>query len=296
MNWDIGEVFSLGTQGVGMLTSALGAFGQAKTAKINAQAQYQHNQYLSERQYAIDLFNAKRAHQQSVYEAEQLGLQGLITQQQLRHQEQMSARNAERERLNLQHQADMARINAGFANADRVAARREGEHAAARYSLAAGNARASMRANMAGRGLVIGEGSTQDLLDSADLMKQIDMDTIQRNAIAEAFGHEVRGTDFLNQAASMAASKESVMGQYYGADTVRTQYSADPDMSQYVMRQPVYDQSGTINPGLHAVNSLMGNASAFASNWYESYKRNNPLNRHVYDRNTGGRMALQSAI
>ena len=84
MNWDTGEYLSLGTQALGHLFSALGARGQAKTAKLNAQLQYQADKYNSERQYQIDLFTGRRTHRLGQYEAESLSMQGRIKQAQLR--------------------------------------------------------------------------------------------------------------------------------------------------------------------------------------------------------------------
>lgn len=277
MNWDTGEYLSLGTQALGHLFTALGARGQAKTAKLNAQLQYQADKFNSERQYQIDLFTGRRAHQLGQYEAESLSMQGRIKQAQLRHQEAMSEMEAQRERMNLQHQADMARINANFARLGKTAARAAGDHASARYSLQAGNTKASMRAGLAANGVVLDEGSTQELMDTADLTRGIDMQTIENNAIFEAFGYENKAQDLMGQAAIAEANKASVMGQYYGADAVRTDYkNYTLDGSRYASRTPVFDHSQFIKPNLYFANSLMGSASDFAANWYASYKRNNP--------------------
>lgn len=44
---NMGEIIGLYGGLAGDLTSAFGAYGQAKMAKLNAQAEYQHQSYLS---------------------------------------------------------------------------------------------------------------------------------------------------------------------------------------------------------------------------------------------------------
>ena len=112
---------------------------------------------------------------------------------------------------------------------------------------------------------------------TADLTRGIDMQTIENNAIFEAFGYENKAQDLMGRAAIAEANKAGVMGQYYGADAVRTDcknYTLDG--SRYAGRTPVFDHSRSIKPNLYFMNSLMGSASDFAANWYASYKRNNP--------------------
>ena len=75
-----GELFGLYGGLFEDLTSALGAFGQAKMAKLNAQMQYAHDNYMSERNYLTDLYSAKLSHQRSVQEAQMLSLQGQAQQ------------------------------------------------------------------------------------------------------------------------------------------------------------------------------------------------------------------------
>lgn len=268
-----GELMGLYGGLIGNLTSAVGAYGQAKMAKLNAQAEYQHQSYLSEFNYLNDLFAAKRAHQAGVFEAETLSLQGQAEKARLAHMEAMSEANAKRERLNLQHQANMARVNANFALLGKTMARHAGDHAIARYSLQAGNAMASQRAALAANGVVMSEGSAQELQDTAAMITAIDIQTIRNNAINEAFGHESRAQDLLSQAALAEANMHTVQGQYYGSAGVRTEYAAPADMSQYVMKQPVFNQAQMINPGMTLASSLIGAASNFHQRWDSVYNK-----------------------
>ena len=270
---NMGEIIGLYGGLAGDLTFAFGAYGQTKMAKLNAQAEYQHQSYLSEFNYLNDLFAAKRAHQAGVFEAETLSLQGRAEQSRLAHMEAMSEQNARRERLNLQHQANMARVNANFALLGKTMARHAGDHAIARYSLQAGNVMASQRAALAANGVVMNEGSAQELQDTAAMITAIDIQTIRNNAINEAFGHENRATDLLSQAALAEANMHTVHGQYYASAGVRTEYTAPADMSRYVRKQPVFNQAQMINPGMTLATSLIGAAGNFHQRWDSVYNK-----------------------
>ena len=257
----------------GDLFSALGAWGASKTAKLNAQAEVFANRHNSEMAYLADLYNARMSHAQGVYDAHMMGLQGQGEKAALEHQEAMSALNAQRERLNLQQQADMARISAKRQLLSGKAARHAGDHEIARYTLRAGNQEATQRAALAANGVVMDEGSAQELQDSAALMRAVDVQTLRNNAINEAFGHESAAADLFSQAAMAEANRHAVMGQYYGSKGVRTQYSAPRDMSEFVTRQYVHDHSRAIRPQSALFNSLIGAAGNFDARWNSIYNK-----------------------
>lgn len=269
-------------------STALGMFNSWSQARLN-DLQYRHQQHMGnararldnqyaawqgERQYRQDLHSARRAWQQGRYEAENLSLQGQANRAWAAHREAMSEANAQRERMNLQHQADIARVNANLALLGKTAARAAGDQAIARHSLQAGNARASARAGLAANGVVLDEGSTQELMDSADLMRRVDMQTLENNAIFEAFGHERHAQDLLNQAAMLEANKAGVHGQYYGSHGIRTHYGAPMDLSPYVGRSPVATApempvyKSPYRPWTAAARTLLGGAADFAKAWY----------------------------
>ncbi|WP_454994425.1 hypothetical protein [Cardiobacterium hominis] len=282
------DSFGLGMQGLGYLTSALGAYGQAKTDRLNFRHQQimgnwqtrlnnAYNQYQSDRQYMADQFAAKRDYLLGSYEAEALSMQGRYDRAALEHQEAMSGINAQIQRNNLQHQADIARVNANLANFAKTSARYAGDHAIAQYSLRAGNQKAQARAALAANGVVLDEGSAQELMDSADLMRHIDIDTLKQNALNEAFGHETQMLNQLAQAGMAEANKATIHGEYYGSRGVRTQYNAPMDMSPYVGRQyvtptpenPVYNSG--VSPLGAAFGSLISGAGQFAQSWYNTF-------------------------
>ena len=236
-----------------------------------------YNQYQSDRQYMADQFAAKREYLLGSYEAEALSQQGRYDRAALEHQEAMSGINAQIQRNNLQHQADIARVNANLANFAKTSARHAGDHAIAQYSLRAGNQKAQARAALAASGVVLDEGSAQELMDSADLMRHIDIDTLKQNALNEAFGHETQMLNQLAQAGMAEANKATIHGEYYGSRGVRTQYNAPMDMSPYVGRQyvtptpenPVYNSG--VSPLGAAFGSLISGAGQFAQSWYSTF-------------------------
>lgn len=280
--------WGLGLQGLGYATSILGAYGQAKTDRLNFRHQQEmsnwqtrlnnaYNQYQSDRQYMADRFAAKREYLLGSYEAEAMSQQGRYDQDALRHREAMSGINAQIQRGNLQHAADIARVNANLANYAKTSARHAGDHAIAQYSLRAGNQKSAARAALAANGVVLDEGSAQELMDSADLMRAIDIDTLKQNALNEAFGHESQMLNQLAQAGMAEANKATIHGEYYGSRGVRTQYGAPMDMTDYVGRQyvtptpenPIY-KSG-VSPLSAAFGSLISGAGQFAQSWYNTF-------------------------
>lgn len=270
------EIFGATLGSIGEISSLMGAYGQAKTAKLNARHQYMMDSINADKQYLADLFAAKSAHKQSVYEAEMMSLQGQAEQASLAHREMMSALNAQRERLNLQHQADMARLSARGQLLAGAGARAKGDHEIARYTRQAGNAEAAQRAALAANGVVLDEGSARELQDGAALMREIDVQTLKHNAINEAMGYQNRAQELMSHAAMREANQHGIMGEYFGSDAVRTQFTPRADMSRYVTRQSVYDQSSAISPTATLFTSLLGAGRNIYAQW-DSVLNKKPL-------------------
>lgn len=261
------QLYGLGMSTIGDISALLGSYGQAKTAKMNARHQYAIDSINADRQYMADLYAAKAAHKQSVYEAEMLSLQGEADKAALAHREVISAINARRERANLQHRADMARLSGKGQLLSGKYARFKGDHEIARYTLAAGNREATQRAALAANGVVLDEGSARELQDSAALMREADVQTLKHNAINEAMGYQNRAQELMSHAAMDEANQHGIMGEYYGADAVRTRYTPREDMSRFVTRQSVYDQPRAIKPGMTLFTSILGAGRNIHARW-----------------------------
>ena len=261
------ELFGATLGTVGEISGLLGAYGHAKTEKMNARHQFMMDSVNADKQYLADLFAAKSAHKQSVYEAEMMSLQGQVEKAALAHREMMSNLNAQRERLNLQHQADMARLSAKGQLLAGVGERAKGDHEIARYTRRAGNQEAAQRAALAASGIVMDEGSAREIQDGAALIRENDVLTLKHNAINAAMGYQNRAQELMGHAAMAEANRHAVMGEYYGSDAVRTHYTPREDMSRFVTRQSVYDQSRAIKPAATLFTSMLGAGRNIHAQW-----------------------------
>jgi hypothetical protein len=140
--------------------------------------------------------------------------------------------DAQSRRSRMAFQARMADLNSQLEEKSAQAALRQGEMQAGALSLKAGQIKSSQRARLAANGVDLGVGSAAEQLATTDVMKEIDMNTIQSNALATAWGHRIQATNFDNEALMARA----------GADS--------------------------ISPGMSAATSLLGSAGHVASYWY----------------------------
>lgn len=140
---------------------------------------------------------------------------------------------------NLKFQANMAKINA---NIDELAAENEllkGQREIGAITMGAGKLKSSQRAAMAANGVDLGVGSAAELQASTDLMKEIDKNTAQSNALHSAWGYRMQA---VNQKNSALMANASASG---------------------------------ISPWGAAFSSLLGSAGSVAQSWYR-YNSNAP--------------------
>ena len=101
--------------------------------------------------------------------------------------------SAKSHKSNLRHQARMAQINAQIAElgAKQELARGQAEYG--RHTLAAGHLRSAQRVAAAANGLALNEGSAAEMLAATDVMKELDAQTIEENALRNAWGYRSQG-------------------------------------------------------------------------------------------------------
>jgi hypothetical protein len=145
-------------------------------------------------------------------------LSGIDQRSSLRSQAAMAALNAEQ-----YEKAAQAQLNAGNVQASQVSAR-------------AGQIKSSQRASMAANGIDVGQGSAAEVQASTDIQKEIDMNQIQSNAIAHAFGYRIHETDFQNEA---------------------------------IMKK---GQADGVSPVANGLTTLIGGAGGVAKSWYQMDK------------------------
>lgn len=150
-----------------------------------------------------------------------------------------SARYQDRSQaLTLDYQADIASINARSSEYAAQSKLEAGKSQIANMTMAAGQAKASATATMAAHGIRLGVGSAADISASQDIVKDINMYTIDADATRAAAADRTQSTNFQNQALMDHTSAENM------------RRSAD-----------------SISPFSAVTSSLLTSASSVASQW-----------------------------
>lgn len=136
----------------------------------------------------------------------------------------------------LKFQSDIAGINARIAELGAQQELFKGQQQVGALTMKAGQVKSSQRAAMAANGIDLGEGNAAEVQASTDIMKEIDANTLQANAVRSAWGYKTQAVNFQNDALMKRA----------GADS--------------------------ISPGMAAAGSLLGSAGTVASSWYSLNK------------------------
>lgn len=144
-----------------------------------------------------------------------------------------SARNS---KIALNGQAELADINARIAELGAQQELRNGQQQVGRLTMQAGQMKSAQRVALAANGVDLGEGNAAEIQASTDIMKEIDKNTVEANAIRSAWGYRTQATNLQNEANIKRAT------------------------------------AGAINPGLSAAGSLLGSAGQVAGSWYTMNK------------------------
>jgi Tfp pilus assembly protein PilX len=113
----------------------------------------------------------------------------------------------------LNKQAEINEINKGRAQLGYESALRAGESQIGKVTREAGAVKAKQRNSMAANGVSVGVGSSAEVLATTDANKELDVRTIQENAIANAWGYSTKATQY-----DMIANTQR-MGAQYASDT-----------------------------------------------------------------------------
>lgn len=144
--------------------------------------------------------------------------------------------SADMQKSNLKFQADMAEINARMSEQSAQSALLQGQRQASAISMRAGQIKSGQRVALAANGIDLGSGNAAETQASTDIMKQIDMQTAEANAVRTAFGYRTQAVNQQNSALMARAS------------------------------------AGAISPFGSAATSLLGSATSVAGNWYQMNK------------------------
>lgn len=138
----------------------------------------------------------------------------------------------------LQFQSGMDAINAHGAEMSAQSIQEAGKTQVEQYTMRAGQEQAATQVGTAARGVDLSSGSAVAQRASDDLVKQMDVMTINANATRAAWAQRTQATNDANQSLLSGVS----------ASNMRT-------------------SANTISPGLAASTSLLGSATGIASQW-----------------------------
>ena len=144
--------------------------------------------------------------------------------------------SAASQKTNLQTQAYLADVNARMAERSAQTALDRGQKQVGQLTLKAGQLKSTQRANLAANGVDLGEGNAAEIQASTDILKEVDKNTLETNAVYDAWGFRVQGSNYQNEALMARAS------------------------------------ASAINPGASAFTSLLGSAGNVAGSWYNYTK------------------------
>ena len=140
--------------------------------------------------------------------------------------------SAQSQRSTLLTQASIAESNARIAEMGAQSELLQGQREVGRLTLRAGQLKSRQRVALAANGVALGEGSAAELQASTDLMKEIDRNTVEANAVNAAWGRRTQATNFRNEARTARGT------------------------------------AGAINPLLSAGTTLLSGAGSVAQSWY----------------------------
>lgn len=112
-------------------------------------------------------------------------------------------------KANLNSQAAMADSNARLAELGAQSALSQGAQQSASLTLKAGQLKSRQRASLAANGVDLGVGSAAEIQASTELMKEVDKNQLELNALRNAWGYRAQGVNYQNEALAKRAQAAS---------------------------------------------------------------------------------------
>ena len=118
--------------------------------------------------------------------------------------------SAATQKINLKTQANLADINARIAELGAQSALLQGQQQVGALTLNAGRLKSRQRAALAANGVDLGVGSAAEIQASTDIMKTIDANTLEANAVRTAWGMRTQATNSLRRSSVSCSPATSV--------------------------------------------------------------------------------------
>lgn len=118
--------------------------------------------------------------------------------------------SAKAQKAQLEGQAALADINARTSELSAQQEYIKGQHEVGRLTLQAGQLKGRQRTALAANGVDLGEGNAAEIQASADILKEIDKNTLEANAVRSAWGYRIQATNYQNEAMMKRAGATGV--------------------------------------------------------------------------------------
>jgi hypothetical protein len=132
--------------------------------------------------------------------------------------------------------AEMADLNARVSESTAQTALLAGQREVQKSRLSTANLKSTQRVGLAASGVALDEGSAVNVLTTTDYFGEVDANTIEANAVREAWGYRTQAANFKAQAISARGAAKA------------------------------------INPGAAVLTSFLGNAAKVGGDWYQMSK------------------------
>lgn len=118
--------------------------------------------------------------------------------------------SARGQRAALRYQAEIADINARLSELGAQSALRRGQREEQGVRLRTARLKSSQRVALAANGIDLGQGSAQEILNTTDVMGEIDANTVAANAVRDAWGYRTQGVNYQNEALMKRATASAI--------------------------------------------------------------------------------------
>lgn len=269
--------FGMWTQLAGVLASAYGARVNAKIERNNLRFQGDMSMLNARSAAAMGSINANYTAKATLLGASYAEAMARVQSQGVRRLSEIQAQTIKQ----------TAEANAQIAEMGAQSVLSQGQQQTAALTLKAGQMKSTQRAAMAANGIDLGEGNAVDVQASTDLMKEIDKNQIEANAIRSAWGYRTQGVATIIEGNTRASQvmidgqSQAVQIQIKGANEaagIRAQGAADLFQIQTQAARDEfgyrwsgnssYAASNAISPDRSFAQTLATGAMGVADTWY----------------------------
>lgn len=145
--------------------------------------------------------------------------------------------SAKSQKASLEHQAQMAEINARLAEKAAQHSLIQGERGQEQVRLRGARVKSAQKVAMAANGIDLGSDTAVNNLTETDVMTEMDANTVEANALQSAWGHRMQATNMQGESSIKRATADG------------------------------------ISPGWAAAGSLLSSSGSVASSWYSMKKQ-----------------------